>query len=71
MGRSLELARTAIENALQPAEALPVQLTIPDMSGFVAEYFGAEREKSRKLTEELARTLTFELKDGVYKLTVN
>lgn len=71
MSRSLELARTAIENALQPAEALPVQLTIPDMSGFVAEYFGAEREKSRKLTEELARTLTFELKDGVYKLTVN
>ena len=71
MGRVLELGRAAIDSALQPSEPLPVQLTIPDMSLFVAEYFGAEREKSRKLTEELARTLTFELKDGVYKLTVN
>jgi hypothetical protein len=71
MSRVLELGRAAIESALQPAEPLPVQLTIPDMSVFVAEYFGAEREKSRKLTDELARTLSFELKDGVYKLTVN
>jgi len=71
MSRILELGRAAVEEALQPPEPLPVQLTIPDMSGFVSDYFGAERGKSRKLTEELARTLSFELKDGVYKLTMN
>ena len=71
MSRTLELARAAVDDALRPPEPLPVQLTLPDMSAFVSEYFGAEREKSRKLTDELARTLSFELKDGVYKLTVN
>ena len=41
------------------------------MSGFITEYFGAEQEKSRKLMDELARTLSFELKNGIYKLSVN
>jgi len=71
MSRVLELGRAAIQDALRPPEPLPVQLTIPDMSGFVADCFGAERGKSRKLAEELAKTLSFELKDGVYKLTMN
>ena len=71
MSRILELGRAAIDAALQPPEPLPVQLTIPDMSGFITEYFGAEQEKSRKLMDELARTLSFELKNGIYKLSVN
>lgn len=71
MSRVLEASRAAIDGALRPPEPLPVQLTIPDMSAFLAEYLGAERGKAGKLTDELVRTLSFELKGGVYKLTVN
>ncbi len=71
ISRILEQARKTINDALQPPEPLPVQLTIPDMSTFLAEYFGAERGKARKLSDELIRALSFELKDGIYKLTVN
>ena len=71
MSRVLELGRAAIEEALQPPEPLPVHLSIPDMSQFIIEYFGVEQEKSRKLAGELARTLCFEFKNGIYKLSVN
>lgn len=70
MSRILECGRAAIDSALQPSEPLPVQLTIPDMSGFLTEYFGAEQEKSRKLMDELAGALSFELKNEIYKLSV-
>lgn len=71
MSRTLEQARAAIENAIQLPEPLPVQLSIPDMSQFITEFFGVEQEKSRRLADELAETLCFEFKNGIYKLTVN
>ncbi|MDR0933336.1 MAG: hypothetical protein LBM70_10020 [Victivallales bacterium] len=71
MGQTLELGRSAIENALQLPEPLPVQLSLPDMTQFVVEYLGVEPEKSRKLANELADTLCFEFKNEIYKLSVN
>ena len=41
------------------------------MSQFITEFFGVEQEKSRRLADELAETLCFEFKNGIYKLTVN
>ena len=61
MSLALEQCRGAIAGHLDPDRKLPVYLSIPDMTDFVVDYLGGERQKARHLGLELGRMLYAEL----------